>query len=628
MKTNLFSIIAALICAFSVFSCKPQDETTVPDPKIEITSETQMALPAEGGTFEITYKITEPQEGGDVRLEADEWIEGIDCSQEGKVVFTVDENIGSDARSTVAKLVYSYGTSGKAEAKINIIQDFSTPADYVCEANFFYGQFLAKSGQNSEDNYYIYISDGFDMDEGTGLPDSKLYLLDLYAPGTDNSDYEVTIHEGTYTLGQPGGTDEMTLATDNSMFIPYDSEGYEVTRTAFQDGYVTVQKNDDGSYDIRARLTDTEGKTHDVRYHGEAVCLNYYVPECGYFPIEENIELHCISYEAYADDPGIFMGNNMDVTFRFSDMEVEEEYYMIPGYLIYVEVNMPYNQEGKVTPGTYDAFIVNNGEWLNPFTVWPGELLLFGYGYYSGSYIQYFDGYHWYTPVGLFNKGSLTIEEAGGKLKCTGDFYTIEGKNIKFDYTGNIQIINIPDPYVPVSTLEDDHILNLDGKPAEAEYWGNDSWSLTIGDGNNGDELMIDLFTGGGFEGGITEGDYIQGFGFCGAFIEGSYSDYWGEEYNTWVRQYENGNRIGGGPIVGGTFNVKKLGGNQYELTFDVFDDKFNQITGTWTGEIVFVDESSSAPANIRRHETRMPERNTGDAKLLLQSTDLKRFSI
>lgn len=601
-----YCIVAALVCAISLLSCKPDNNGPLSEePDIELVSPDQMLLLSEGGTYEILYRIINPQDDGKVSMTADEWIYNIDCIEEGKVTFSTDEYTADEARSTEAILTYSYGETGKKKVSINIIQDFNVPADIRCDADFFYGQFLAKCGNGGEDNFFLNISDGYDTYEGMGKPNAHFYGFSLFAPGTAGKDYENFVPEGTYVLGRPGVTATMTLSVDNSSFVQFDEDGCPAEELQFEEGSVTVSKNTDGTYRVRGRLTDSNGTTHDVRYDGECVCVNMEVPDEGYFPMEEDCNIHCISYEAYTNDGGLFMGNNMDIVFKFSNMKIEGDYYVVPGYLIAVEVNMPYDQDGRLTCGTYDTFVVKSGEWLNPFTVWPGDLQPFGVGCYGGSYAVLYDGYHWYPYAGLFNRGSLKIEEAaGGQYKCTGDFYTLEGKNVKFDYTGNIEVYGVPDPYVPVSTLEDDYVMKLDGKPAKAEYWGKDSWTMTIGDGENGDEMIIDLFTGGGFEGGITACEYIQGFGFCGAYVQGSaYEDWDGniEELNTWLRMYDNGEKIGGAPVVGGTFDVKKSG-EQYEFTFNVFDDKLNKITGTWKGKIECFNMENSAAAAMHRN--------------------------
>lgn len=606
-------------------SCVEKPDTLA-EPELEITSPLQMTIPAEGGTFEITYTLTNPQEDGKIYLTADKWIENIDYTNNGKVIFTVSENEESISRSTLAALSYSYG-SMKIEKSINIIQDSSIPADYKCINTEAEMEAFPGFGLNGED-YLVLMFTGTQANEG-GMVKSLNYNFDMYAPHNEKYEYFYNIPEGTYSIGESGQTAPMSLSVDNCYVYGTDENDEIVYEASFSEGTLTVTPNKDGTYVIRAGLTDINGKTHDIRYSGDGKCVNKDIPESGYFPLEEDIDLtgKVSKVEAvYRDGYSSWMGHNMNVLFRFTDAEFDEGNgeYILPGNFIYVDVNMPYDKDGRITPGTYDIFVGNNDEQATDLSIWggAGELIMMFGSYqevFIGTYAQYVSLDTWYSPTGFINKGSLTITENAGGYSFEGDFTTDEGRSVKFTYTGDVSVLYVPE-ITPSTSLEGDYELQLGGETETTaiSYYAQ-KIEYTIGDKENGDYISGALWCvePESFENGIIEGVYKDSYLYASpdnplAYYRG-FLDGWGERVGTWFSKYENGIEIEAAPLNHGSISIKRIEGDTYEFTFDAIDDAFNKITGTWTGEIK-IEKAPEAPQfasqGTSTHRTAVPQLN------------------
>lgn len=120
-KTRILAIAA--ITAISLSGCKKEKQEVMPDPVINVDSETVMDLPPAGGSASFEYQIDNPVEGGLLNAEPkDTWMSSFTC-EDGKVTFNVEANEGEEARTSSITLVYTYSGDKTVEATVNVSQE-------------------------------------------------------------------------------------------------------------------------------------------------------------------------------------------------------------------------------------------------------------------------------------------------------------------------------------------------------------------------------------------------------------------------------------------------------------------------------------------------------------------------
>ncbi len=90
----------------------------MPDPVINVDSETVIDLPPAGGSASFEYQIDNPVEGGQFKAEPeDTWMSSFTC-EDGKVNFNVEANKEEEARTSSITLVYTYSGDKTVEATV------------------------------------------------------------------------------------------------------------------------------------------------------------------------------------------------------------------------------------------------------------------------------------------------------------------------------------------------------------------------------------------------------------------------------------------------------------------------------------------------------------------------------
>lgn len=115
-KIIMLSALAALAAA-AVQGCQKEE---APVTELTLQSET-LEVSAEGGIFTMSYSISNPVEGAEVEAACSSgWLHDFDCSKEGEISFTVDENpeVGQTRAATVT---VSYN-DGAIEKEFSVIQ--------------------------------------------------------------------------------------------------------------------------------------------------------------------------------------------------------------------------------------------------------------------------------------------------------------------------------------------------------------------------------------------------------------------------------------------------------------------------------------------------------------------------
>lgn len=588
MKKFLVSCLSLALVFLT--GCKEEPETPVPTLEVAGGNVT-MTVSADGGTQSIAYSITNPVDGGEIQAtSAESWINGFNYDTENQIVFNVDPNEVPEARSSVLTVTYIYGEGLAVKKDVNVIQNAGIDWAYQWEmsnfSSYWYGDMY---GMNGEHNYYTWLSDIPFTDDGYTQPGGTYYLFDIYAAAP--ADEEVPqIPAGTYTLGEAGSTAEWTFSIDYSKAVRYNSEGQEWSAT-FTEGTLTISYNDDGTAVMEAALTDTEGLLHHLTYTGEAVCMDGrpVLPGVGF-----DLEFDPIqAYAVYAYDDG----TNMEVSIQFTDMDVDEDNYVIPpGTLLTVDTYMPLDKDGKIEPGTYTVSTEGTAGTLYPGTDFLGLM-------YVGTYAQYILSDEEYY-VTLVSEGTMEITENGdGTLTFDCDFVCADGYALRCSWTGELTVQGMPGP---ISTLTGDYTLDLEGATGIAQYFGDyyatggGNWMGLLSPTTGPDGFQFEIvcadndFTNGISTGTykasastsiLNPGEYLPGYmggsSLYGTMYVGGYTE------DGYVTQFA--------PAMSGDLNITNHGDGTYTFVFAFVDDLGYTWDGEWTGELSVTDKSQSS---------------------------------
>ena len=461
----------------------------------------------------------------------------------------------------------------------------SVEYDHELTATVFTGELYDDISNNGEANFYTFLSDRpFDSDGYADIA-GTYYLFDIFAPASALE--TEALPAGTYTLGEPDATEEMTFGIDYScVYLPGEDGRY------LTDGTLVVTVEGD-TYTFDAVLTDETGATHHVTYTGPTEYS--YSPGGGgdeptYNAISEPVDIEAsLAVATYASDAN----DVMTVTFQFTDMDVDDEGYVIPpGAMFTVEAYLPYNEDGKLALGTYE---VNNT--YDEYSVSPGYDF---YGYTLGSYaVKYQDATTY--EVGYVSAGSMSITGSRDfdlyTIEC--DFTTIEGVSIKCRFEGNLTVSGMPLPYY--STLTGDYTLNISGNPGVGYYYGDyygtggGNWMIDLAPSGTGDGMQIDLVAEGlDFSAGIPTGTYTaSSYPYPGEYAAGYMDGY----YLTGVWYYGYADDGAGdvyisnmAPATSGDLNITNNGNDSYTISFEFLDDNGNTWDGTWEGTLALTD--------------------------------------
>lgn len=606
MKKIIFiaAIIGLLIC-----SCKeePGSEPEQKLPILEISGDKNIEIPAEGGEFSFSYKLeNETSEGtfsADTRAD---WISEINHEDKGNVTFTAIANDSEEERTGYIKICYTYD-GGIVSDSLAAIQKPAVHIDYdyELEATVFTGYYYGDAfGVNGEHNYWITLSDT-EMDGQEMQPKGIYYSFDVFAPAPADPD-NPSLPMGTYTIGEPGKTKEMTFTPDYSLIKKMNDAGdnYDYSFTITEGSLTFSQAGSD--YICEGTITDNEGNLHHVTYTGD---LNYIndpqtVPE--YKTIDEDITLtaeNAFAMENYSTEDG-----NMSVRFRFTDMEGDYFDMVPPGTVFQAEAVMQNIYTIYPVTGTYT---IESGERLN--SMMPGWMR--DYYYPQGCYVKRYESAEDEPGYGFGTKGSMTISGEPRNYTVEYSFRTEEGHTMTCKYNGPIIIEGISEIG---STLSEDYTVELSEAKATSakflgDYFENGSgrWFLSIDNvAPNGDCIQIELVTSSSnFEDGIPSGTYTVGtydFAEPGKFLTG-YIDDDNTLYNTCFLGYDDYTELKRFAMaINGEIKITNNGSDSYDIRFRLQDCHEYTFEGNWSGTLPVQNISGAATSNNfhRIHKT------------------------
>lgn len=241
MRKLLFGFIA--IVALLASSCEPTTNNGVLDTKLELTSNDKIRVTRDGGEFEITYTLTDPVDGTDVKATIinSAMITEADTSHPGVVKIAVSANTSNAVRE--GAVVVSYGA---LSFTVVVEQDYSTSGEnpierVTIEANQLVGNYYGDNLASGVGHYWIILSkDGFD--DGNVVANSEFFRLDILGPmPSDMSD--IKIPDGTYTFDYGTKLDPFTIVNIGNTDYTWVDEDLEGWAKTLEDATLKVSGN-------------------------------------------------------------------------------------------------------------------------------------------------------------------------------------------------------------------------------------------------------------------------------------------------------------------------------------------------------------------------------------------------
>ncbi len=197
---------------------------------------------------------------------------------------------------------------------------------------------------------------------------------------------------------------------------------------------------------------------------------------------------------------------------------------------------------------------------------------------------------------GTFNVSQIQVGLGGGIVSRLEDVW---GGVHDLTFSGELSLENLG----LISTLEEDETFELSSDvPCEARYYGDyyqtgiANWMLCI-EPEAGAGFIIDICADASFDmdGGVPEGTFSISStgGVLGTFLAGSIFN--GYLSGTWLVSFDEEGALTApyAPIYDGIVEIS-ASGDSYTVTIDGYDDRLNNIVGSWIGTPTLTDYRTS----------------------------------
>ena len=473
---------------------------------------------------------------------------------------------------------------------MNILGDLPTePVNLTVD--IMVGEYYGTEFSDSH-SYFVILSDlGYD-EEGYALPGGTYYQLDLYAvKGAVDANGYISIPAGTYTVDLTDSMADWTMSSYYSGFYKISADGMSYdARAGFESGEAVVTENG---------ITLTVfigGVQHTVVYNGET---KLYAGEYGGgetpAPSEDTEFTAYVATGTYYGDqytPGV--ADNY--YFYLSDLGFDADGYTQAGGTYYrFDIYAPITSDMTITPGTYYIDIYDT----------------LGLGTVSACYSAYFkvngDASDYEAvdyPVGgfiTFNEDNTIYAEvefesgATHKVSFSGDIVIMDGTYNDGgegggDYGDTLTMLE-----GDYTCAFDHHVLLYEGYGDYYEI-GLQNWVLSIAPNDGeGDCVQFDILAG------ADSTDFAGTYAISGSF--GSYTAYPGEVSGGYIvgSWYYTADYSVLAPFIDGTVWVTNNGNGTYTVAFTLYDDAYNYVEGTWTGEALDYGAMSTRSAGLKQ---------------------------
>lgn len=590
---KLFYLLLCLPLAFAACEKPAPEPTPEPTPTTEVVlAKSTIEATAEGGRYEVSYTIKNPVEGHNLFVAKSSdyaWISDFGA-EDGVIYVVVEANETDNAREAVVEVSYGEKYSNENFKALTIKQAAKAEEpvnDVVFEAQMFVGEYYGDYYAPNVGNYYVFLTDyGFD-EEGYFLTNSVYYQLDLYSALYEGESVDgfVPIMPGTYTLDVNDTMAVGTIGYSYSGYLKTNNSAIEVD-TTFDSAVLVIEE--DGSCVLTAEI---EGVKHTVTFDGEPLINDRREVSTG----GEDVDMVAGYADAvyYGDQYNPGVADNF--YFFLSDKGFDADGWELPNATYYrfdlfsEIINV---EDGLAIP--YGTYTIDNGS-SDPFTIGAQ---------YSAYYIMDAEGWDYAVSSGI-TSGSVTISEDG----VVADLM-IAGAHHVVTFSGDILVADASsgggggDFDGPYSTLWEDYRCNFDDHTLYYAYYGDYyevgymNWTFAImPDGGAGDFVQFDVLAG---PNSTTDffGEYTISSSYEAYTAIPGEIDWDGYMIGAWYYT-EDGYTMA--PFVDGTMSVVDNGDGTVTVEFDVYDDCDNNLTGSWTGEILSADELSTRAADLKK---------------------------
>ncbi len=388
--------------------------------------------------------------------------------------------------------------------------------------------------------------------------DIHSYIFTLYNKlGEVDENGNVTIPSGTYTLA--AGGEEYSIAS-HSQYTDK-SEGAENTKTVqFTEATAVVSEN-------KLVLTAViEGVKHVVTYNG-SLSMRADLPE----PDVDFVANHAYAYYAATTSAE----NVAEFKLFLSDIGRGENGNILPNGSYYrltlcVE-KLDSNAEIAIPAGRYEIGKTS-----------------YAVGYATNAmYYKYGENASEAIESNVITSGYITVNE-DGSIEASLDMSN--GATHTITFTGDVDILeNTMPSEAPYSTLTSDRVCNLSNHSFSCYYNeksygdGYQSWTVSIyNEKFVGDNIVLEILCGtdmnADISGKYTISNSLDEYTAFPGYVDGF------TLMSSWYYYRENALNISEyAPIVDGWVEIQKNDEGTYTITFDVYDDLNNNITGTYT---------------------------------------------
>ena len=259
---KLFTLITLGVAVlFAACDTEKQDGTIK---RLNITSEMNIVMEADGGNVAITYTIKDAVAGQSVKSEVvsgTEMINAITTPATGVILVEVKANSGAQR---VAIISVSYGDEA---ANVTIMQkgngngggnEGNTEVDVEFTASYLNGYYYGEKYGEGADRYAFFLSDQGLNNGGQAYTNGTYYYIDCFSPANKS----LTLPLGTYTFDKSNTGNPYTINSDNSQLILTGDSVETTTSTTYTDAKMVVTANK-----IVLEVT-IDGKRHKVTFFG------------------------------------------------------------------------------------------------------------------------------------------------------------------------------------------------------------------------------------------------------------------------------------------------------------------------------------------------------------------------
>lgn len=478
---------------------------------------------------------------------------------DGTVVVTGDvDNYSFDIELSDGKEKFHFTYSGTVEGMFEQVPELPDNNVYLTVSEFV-GMHMS-FGSSGIQTYVVQFSN-----EGQDENGKTIYQLALYnVLGEVDDEGYVTLPSGTYVYND---TAEAFTIASHSNYCTVNSDGSDYKTIPFDAATLVVTET-------QSILTAViEGVTHIVTYNG-LIRMIADLPD----PPVDFVANHAYAY--YSKD--IYGTGEVDMFVLYlSDLGLDADGKEIPNGTYYkIDIltdGLESGAEIAIPAGTYK---------IDPYATTAGFAL-------DGDYYKLNESGNDVTETGSFWDGQITINE-DGSIKAEFEMF-MSGSIHTVTFSGEIELLENDVPSEgPYSTLTEDKVCDFSNhiitysKVDVIHETGCEVWSVWLsGLDDVGDHVSFKLLGGeydksdifGKYTVSETLGAYTIFPGYISAFTL----------MDSWYYYKGDAQHITGyAPVVSGWVEITDNHDGNVTLTFDVYDDLNNHITGTWTGSNMF----------------------------------------